>query len=248
MNTGEAANNEQERTVPSGTRVLVVDDERQIRRFLRAALVTQGYEVSEAGGVREAIEVATTSRPDVVILDLGLPDGDGVTVVQNLREWTQTPILVLSVRGQEADKVSALDAGADDYLTKPFSTGELLARLRAALRRSMRTEEEPVLATGGLVVDIPHRLVTVDDKEARLTATEYALLKTLALHAGKVMTRRQLLQMVWGPGYESEAHILRVNISNVRRKIEPNPLRPQYIITEPGVGYRLRVTEPVDRG
>ena len=240
MSTGR---NERDEAMPSGARVLVVDDERQIRRFLRAALSTQGYEVLEAGSVQEAIAKATTERPDLVVLDLGLPDGDGLTVVQSLREWTEIPILVLSVRGQEADKVAALDAGADDYLTKPFSTGELSARLRAALRRSRRTDEEPVVVTGGLAVDLAHRRVTVDEKEVHLTATEYALLKSLALHAGKVMTHRQLLEMVWGPGYESEAHMLRVNVSNIRRKIEPNPLQPQYLITEPGVGYRLRVTD-----
>jgi two-component system KDP operon response regulator KdpE len=149
-------------------------------------------------------------------------------------------VLILSVRGQEADKIAALDEGADDYLTKPFSTGELLARMRAALRLTAKPEEEPIFTAGGLRVDFANRVVTADGKEVHLTANEYALLKTLALHAGKVMTHRQLLLSVWGPGYESEAHILRVNISNLRRKIEPSPLQPRYIITEPGVGYRLR--------
>lgn len=228
---------------PSDTRVLVVDDERQIRRFLRAALVSQGYEMLEADSVQAALAQATSGRVDIVILDLGLPDGDGLTVVRSLREWTKVPILVLSVRGQETDKISALDAGADDYLMKPFSTGELLARMRAALRRSAGTEEDPVVVTGGLVVDLVRRVVTVDGHEVRLTGTEYTLLRTLALHAGKVMTHKQLLQKVWGPSYESQAHILRVNISNLRRKLEPSPLQPQYLITEPGVGYRLRVVE-----
>jgi two-component system KDP operon response regulator KdpE len=223
------------------SKLLVVDDEPQIRRFLRAALATQQYEILEAGTVHDAISIATRERPDMVILDLGLPDGDGITVVRSLRQWTEMPILVLSVRGHEADKVAALDAGADDYLTKPFSTGELLARLRAALRRTVRGKEEPVFAIGGLVVDTDRRMVTLDGQEVHLTATEYSLLQTLVLNAGKVLTHRQLLTMVWGAGYEDETHILRVNISNLRRKLERNPLQPQYIVTEPGVGYRLRM-------
>lgn len=223
------------------SKVLVVDDEPQIRRFLRASLVAQGYGVLEAETVHGAVSLAAAERPDLVILDLGLPDGDGISVVKSLRAWTDTPILVLSVRGQEADKISALDAGADDYLTKPFSTGELLARLRAAMRRTTRREPDPVITIGELVVDTAGRVVTVDGSDVHLTATEYALLQTLALHAGKVLTHRQLLNMVWGPGYEEDTHMLRVNISNLRRKIEPNPLQPQYIVTEPGVGYRLRV-------
>ncbi len=225
------------------TRVLVVDDERPIRRFLRAVLATQGYEVTEAGSVQEALTQAAAGRPDIVILDLGLPDGEGLTVVNSLRARTDIPILILSVRGQEADKVSALDAGADDYLTKPFSTGELLARLRAALRRTARTGEEFVFRTGGLMIDTARRLVTVEGEEVHLTSTEFALLKALTQQAGKVITHRQLLQMVWGPGYETDSHILRVNISNLRRKIEPDPVQPRYIMTEPGVGYRLRVLE-----
>jgi two-component system KDP operon response regulator KdpE len=226
-----------------GARVLVVDDERQIRRVLKVALKAQGYEVREAGSVEEALAEAASSRPDLVVLDLGLPDGDGLTVVQSLRKWTGVPILILSVRGQEADKIAALDAGADDYLTKPFGTGELLARLRAALRRHARTENEPVITSGGLAVDIARRLVTVDGAEVHLTATEYALLKALALNVGKVLTHHQLLQMAWGPGYETEPHILRVNVSNLRRKIEPDYLQPTYLVTEPGVGYRLRLIE-----
>lgn len=222
------------------SRVLVVDDERQIRRLLRAALTAQGYEVLEAAGVREALSTAPAARPDLVILDMGLPDGDGLSVVQGLREWSDVPILILSVRGRETDKISALDAGADDYLTKPFSTGELLARMRVAMRRFARTEAEPVLTVGGLVLDMARRVVTVNGNEIHLTATEYALLKALTLHAGKVLTHNQLLQMVWGPGYETEAHILRVNISNLRRKLEPDPIHPTYIVTEPGVGYRMR--------
>lgn len=232
---------------PTGPLILIVDDERQIRRFLRAALGTQGYRLTEAGGVQEAIAAATSCHPDLVILDLGLPDGDGIEVVRALRDWSDVPILILSVRGQEADKIAALDAGADDYLTKPFSTGELLARIRAALRRVVRTDEEPVITTGALTVDLPHRQVRVAGAEVHLTATEYALLKALATHVGKVLTHKQLLQMVWGPGCGDDAHMLRVNISNLRRKLEPTPYQPRYIVTEPGVGYRLRMSEPERR-
>lgn len=221
-------------------RVLVVDDERPIRRFLRVALGSAGYAVVEADSVRSALEQAAATRPDLVILDLGLPDGDGVDVIRRLREWTEIPIIVLSVRGQESDKIQALDAGADDYLTKPFGTGELLARLRAALRRMARAPDDPVIQVGDLVIDLARRRVTVGGREVHLTGTEYALLRTLALHAGKVLTHKQLLRAVWGPGYEGESHLLRVNMSNLRRKVEPNPLKPQYLITEPGVGYRLR--------
>lgn len=222
-------------------RILVVDDEPQIRRILRGALTAQPYEVLEAGSVHEAISTATTAMPDLVILDLGLPDGDGIAVVRSLRSWTDLPILILSVRGQEVDKVAALDAGADDYLTKPFSTGELLARLRAALRRRVREGGDSVYVNNGLMVDTGRRRVTVDEVEVHLTATEYALLSTLVVNAGKVMTHRQLLAMVWGPGYEAETHLLRVNVSNLRRKVERNPLQPTFIVTEPGVGYRLRM-------
>lgn len=218
----------------------MVDDERPIRRFLRVALGSAGYGVVEADSVQSALQQAVTTQPDLVILDLGLPDGDGVDVIRRLREWTEIPIIVLSVRGQESDKIQALDAGADDYLTKPFGTGELLARLRVALRRMARAPDEPVIHVKDLVIDLARRRVTVGGREVHLTATEYALLRTLALHAGKVLTHKQLLQAVWGPGYEGESHLLRVNMSNLRRKVEPNPLKPQYLITEPGVGYRLR--------
>lgn len=224
--------------------VLVVDDEPQIRRVLRAALNGEGHQVVEAASVHQAISSVAANRPDLVILDLGLPDGDGITVVRSLREWSDIPILILSVRGQEADKITALDAGADDYLTKPFGTGELLARLRAALRRAVRSEAEPVFTTGALSVDTSNRTVLVGTREVHLTATEYALLHTFVLHAGKVLTHRQLLNMVWGPAYETDTHMLRVNISNLRRKLEPDPLRPQYVLTEPGVGYRLKVMPP----
>ncbi|HET8999905.1 MAG TPA: winged helix-turn-helix domain-containing protein, partial [bacterium] len=178
-------------------------------------------------------------RPDIIILDLGLPDLDGVEVTKRLREWTQTPIIILSVRDQEEAKVAALDAGADDYLTKPFGVGELLARIRVAIRHATRSPDEPVFTTGDLKVDLTRRLVTVAGSEISLTPTEYDLLKTLVAHAGRVVTRHQLLVQVWGAAYEQDAHLLQVNVSNLRRKLEPDPARPRFIQTEPGVGYRL---------
>jgi two-component system KDP operon response regulator KdpE len=189
----------------------------------------------------DALSDATACRPDVIILDLGLPDIDGVEVTRLLRQWTQIPIIILSVRGSESDKIAALDAGADDYLTKPFGVGELLARLRAAIRRSTQPMGSPIFTNGSLKVDLPRRLVTVEDRGVQLTPTEYDLLRVLVTHAGKVLTHRQLLREVWGTTYEQESHILHVNISNLRHKIEPDPTRPQFIITEPGVGYRLRI-------
>lgn len=225
---------------PNGVRVLVVDDEAAIRRYLRASLSAHGYTVFEVESGRAALEAITAERPDMVILDLGLPDVDGVEVTRLLREWSRIPIIILSVRGQEADKIAALDAGADDYLTKPFGTGELLARMRVALRRASQSQAEPVFVVDELAVDLGRRLVTVADVEVQLTPTEYDLLRTLVSHAGKVLTHRQLLREVWGMGYEQETHMLRVNISNLRHKIEPDPARPHYILTEPGVGYRLR--------
>ena len=221
-------------------RVLVVDDERSIRRFLKASLGGQ-FTVFEATSGEEALAAVVADRPDVIILDLGLPDMDGVEVTRRLREWTQIPIIVISVREQELDKIAALDAGADDYLTKPFGVGELMARLRAAVRRSAQAETEPVFQTGELVVDLNQREVLVKGQAVSLTPTEYDLLRTLVKYAGKVLTHDQLLRAVWGTAYESETHMLQVNISNLRHKIEPDPVRPTYIITEPGVGYRLKV-------
>jgi two-component system, OmpR family, KDP operon response regulator KdpE len=221
-------------------RVLVVDDEPAIRRFLHVSLAAHGYVVSEAASGQAALAAVTAQRPDVIVLDLGLPDVDGVDVTRMLREWTQIPVIILSVRGQEQDKIAALDAGADDYLTKPFGMGELLARLRVALRRAAHAVSEVVFASGELVVDLTRRQVTVSGHEAQLTPTEYDLLRVLVAHAGQVLTHRHLLREVWGVGYEQETHILRVNISNLRRKVEPDPTRPRYILTEPGVGYRLR--------
>ncbi|HYM70994.1 MAG TPA: response regulator [bacterium] len=223
-----------------GPRILVVDDELAIRRFLRVSLTAHGYHVLEAASAREGEEAAATQRPDLIVLDLSLPDTDGIEVTRRLREWSAIPIVVLSVRGQDEDKIAALDAGADDYLTKPFSTGELLARIRVALRHAARPADEPVIATGDLVVDVAHRVVTVSGREISLTPIEYVLLKTLALHAGKVLIHRHLMREVWGPGYDPDTNLLRVNISKLRHKVEPDPARPQYILTEPGVGYRLR--------
>lgn len=220
--------------------VLVVDDEQAIRRFLRVALESQEYTVLEATSGQDALSHATTSKPDMIILDLGLPDIDGVEIVRLLRQWTQIPIIILSVRGSEDDKIAALDAGADDYLTKPFSMKELIARLRAALRRAARPKDEPIFTSGVLRVDLIRRLVTVAGHEVQLTPNEYELLRVLVIHAGKVLTQGQLLREVWGAEYGQELHMLHVNISNLRRKIEPDPARPQFIVTEPGVGYRLR--------
>lgn len=224
----------------TGPRVLVVDDEPAIRRFLRTALGAHAYVVFEAATGQEGLAAVAVHRPDLVILDLGLPDLDGVAVTRQLREWSQVPIIILSVRGQEADKIAALDAGADDYLTKPFGAGELLARMRVALRRAVGPDSEPVFVQGELSVDLARRLVKVGDQEVTLTPTEYDLLRVLVTHAGRVLTHQQLLRQVWGVGYEQEQHLLRVNISNLRRKLEPDMARPRYIQTEPGVGYRLR--------
>jgi two-component system KDP operon response regulator KdpE len=221
-------------------RILIVDDEKAIRRFLRAALSSHGYQVIEAENGQAALTAASENPPGVVILDLGLPDIDGVQVTRQLREWYQGPIIILSVRDQENDKIAALDAGADDYLTKPFGVGELMARLRAALRHTLPAAE-PVFTSGSLRVDLPQRQVSVAGREVQLTPNEYDLLRLLVTHAGKVLTHRFLLREVWGAEYGNELHMLHVNISNLRRKIEPEPARPQFIITEPGVGYRLRI-------
>lgn len=221
-------------------RILVVDDEYPIRRFLRTSLSAHGYTVFEADCGQAALQGVINHRPDLVILDLGLPDMEGTEVTTRLREWTQLPIIILSVRGQETEKVAALDAGADDYLTKPFGVGELMARMRVALRRATQPEAEAIFEVDGLVVDLARRVVAAAGQEVQLTPTEYDLLRVLVAHAGKVLTHQQLLRQVWGMGYEAEAHLLRVNISNLRHKLEPDPSRPHYILTEPGVGYRLR--------
>jgi len=222
-----------------GPRILVIDDENQIRRILKVALEAHNYETTGVANGREGLNQAIVFHPDLIILDLGLPDMDGVEIVQQLREWTQTPIIILSVREDEDDKVKALDAGADDYVTKPFNMGELLARIRVALRHIVKSEDEPVLTFGELSIDLAHRLVTVASQEIKLTPTEYEILKNLAIHAGKVLTHRHLLRTIWGTECQAEAHYLRVYIGQLRHKLEPDPSRPRYILTEPGVGYRL---------
>ena len=227
----------------SGVRVLVVDDEPAIQRFLHTALTAEGYSVFAATNGSDALAQVAAHRPDLIVLDLGLPDMDGSQVTHRVREWSSVPIIILSVRGQEADKIEALDAGADDYLTKPFSVGELLARLRVALRRATPSTTGEPFVSGELSVDLAKRAVTVAGKEVRLTPTEYDILRVLVSHAGRVLTHDQILREVWGAGYEQEAHMLRVNISNLRRKIEADASRPRHIVTEPGVGYRLTAEE-----
>ncbi len=221
--------------------ILVVDDEPAIRRFLRASLGAHGYSITEAASGEDALKAVATGHQDIVILDLGLPDVDGVEVTRRLREWTSIPIIILSVREHENDKIAALDAGADDYLTKPFGIGELMARMRVALRRTAQNTNEPVFESDGLTMDFARREVKINDQLVTLTPTEYDLLRTLIKNAGKVLTHRQLLRTIWGNAYENELHILRVNISNLRRKIEPDPSRPHYLLTEPGVGYRIKI-------
>ncbi len=225
-------------------RILVVDDERPIRRFLNASLSGQ-YTILEAATGEEALAMAVSSRPDVILLDLGLPDLDGIEVTRRLREWTQIPIIIVSVRDQEEDKITALDAGADDYLTKPFSVGELTARVRAALRRSAHPESEPVFQKDDLQVDLARRNVVKQGQAINLTPTEYDILRLLVQHAGKVLTHAQLIRSIWGSesvSDEEDAHLLRVNMSNLRHKLETDPSRPHYIVTEPGVGYRLKTS------
>jgi len=223
-------------------RILVVDDERPIRRFLNASLSGQ-FTVLEAATGEEALAMTVSGRPDVIILDMGLPDMDGLDVTRRLREWTQIPIIIVSVRDREEDKIAALDAGADDYLTKPFGVGELTARVRAALRRSAQPESELVFQKDDLLVDLARRNVLKQGQAVSLTPTEYDILRVLVKHAGKVLTHEQLIHSIWGSesvNDEENSHLLRVNISNLRRKLEIDPARPRYIVTEPGVGYRLR--------
>lgn len=223
-------------------RILVVDDEPQIRRLLRTSLAGHGYQMSEAAGGEAALTMTATQQPDVIVLDLGLPDLDGVEVIRRIREWSAVPIIVLSVRDRETDKIAALDCGADDYVTKPFGMGELLARIRATMRHRLQAEvAEPVFRSGALMVDLARRIVSVDDREVRLAPKEYDLLRLLVSHAGKVLTHQQMLRAVWGPAYVDETHYLRVYIGQLRQKIEADPAQPRHILTEPGVGYRLRV-------
>jgi two-component system KDP operon response regulator KdpE len=223
------------------TKILIVDDEHAIRRFLRTSLEAHGYEVHEASTGEDAILKTINMRPDLIILDLGLSGINGVEVTRRIREWSQTPIVILSVQDQVADKIEALDAGADDYLTKPFSVGELTARLRVAMRHAHQEEPQPVFISGKLRVDLAARVVSYDGKEIQLTPTEYDLLSVLIRNSGRVLTHQQLLKEVRGIGFQMETHLLRVHMSNLRRKIERDPSNPQYILTEPGVGYRLKL-------
>jgi two-component system KDP operon response regulator KdpE len=223
----------------SGAQILVVDDEPQIVRGLKVILHSAGYEVKTAESKQEAVDAVSVKPPDAIVLDLVLPDGSGVEVTEEVRRWSELPIIVLSAVGDEREKVRALDAGADDYVTKPFGTDELLARLRALLRRTVEGGEEPTIRAGGVEIDLAARTVSRDGAEVHLTPIEFNLLRVLAQHQGKLVTHRKLLHEVWGPGFEDETHYLRVHIAHVRSKIEPDPSEPRALITEPGVGYRL---------
>jgi len=226
-------------SLPLKPTVLVIDDEQQIRRLLRVCLEANGYLVRETATGKEGITEAAQHPPDLVVLDLGLPDMDGVAVLKRLREWSRVPVVVLSVRDREDDKIAALDQGADDYVTKPFGSGELLARVRLALRHSSPGPELTVFRTGHLEVDLTSRIATRDGKEVKLTATEYSLLRLFVQHVGKVLTHRQILRDVWGPNYVEQTQYLRVYLARLREKFENNPSEPELFITEPGVGYRL---------
>ncbi len=226
--------------------ILVIEDEAPIQKFLRMALTSQAYVVVEADTAKGGLIHAASRSPDLVILDLGLPDMDGVELVKQLREWSAVPVIVVSARGKEQDKIVALDAGADDYLTKPFSVGELLARVRVALRHAARVNADtgdPVFITGNLRVDLLHRRVTVGETDVHLTPNEFKLLAMLVKHAGMVLTHRQLLKEVWGPGSGHETHYVRVYMNQLRQKLEIDPARPKHLVTEPGVGYRLRAED-----
>ena len=222
------------------TRVLVIDDEPAIHRFLRPALEVNEYEASAPAPAAEGLRRIAADAPDVVVLDLGLPDLDGKDVIARVREWSDIPIIVLSARDREAEKIAALDLGADDFVNKPFGMGELMARLRTALRHRMeRKGETPVISVGGLEIDIPRRRVTWQGSDTLLSPKEFDLLAFLARHAGKVVTHKQILTAVWGPAHESDTQYLRVYVGQLRQKIEPNPSDPRFILTEPGIGYRL---------
>ncbi|MBI1174027.1 MAG: two-component system response regulator KdpE [Sideroxydans sp.] len=224
--------------------IIVIEDEAQIRRFLRTTLSSQGYQVIEAETGKQGLTEAATRKPDLIILDLGLPDMDGVEVVKSVRAWSSVPIIILSARSQENDKISALDAGADDYLVKPFGAGELLARIRVALRHASSAtngNNDGVFSIDQLKVDMAHRKVTVSGTEVHLTPIEYRLLTVLIKHAGRVLTHQMLLKEAWGPNYVERAHYLRIYMGNLRHKLEKDPARPRFLLTEVGVGYRLAV-------
>jgi len=223
-------------------KILIVDDEAAIRRLLKVSLKSQEYIIIEASGGKEGIEQAAMSHPDLIILDLGLPDMDGLKVLKSIREWSQVPIIILTVRDSEIDKVALLDAGANDYVTKPFGVPELLARVRVALRLSQSVDDEAILKSGPLEIDFAAHVVKLNDEEIRLTDTEYRLLSLLAKNAGKLLTQRQLLKEVWGISAIEHTHYLRIYVAQLRHKLERDPSRPQMIITEPGVGYRMNIS------
>ena len=226
-----------------GAKILVIDDEIEIRRLLKVGLAAYGYDFAEAATGKEGINQAAIIRPDIIILDMGLPDLDGLEVVRQIREWSQIPIIILSVRGQELDKVKALDLGADDYLTKPFSVSELMARIRVALRHQADLKDEPIVNLGDLYIDLARRIVKVAGTEVHLTPTEYDLLKILVSHPGKVVTHRHLITGIWGAYDQEHSQYLRIYISQLRKKIELDPNQPKFILTEPGIGYRLTALE-----
>lgn len=226
-----------------GPVLLIIDDEIQIRKFLRLSLEAHGYKVKESPNGNEGLNMVRMSHPDCIILDLALPDIEGIDVLKAIREWTNTPVIVLSVRNSETDKIQLLDAGANDYLTKPFSMGELLARIRAVMRTVVPDSEQGVFNTGNLIIDFVHRIVTLSGNEIKMTPTEYSLLCLLARYAGKVITHTQIIKEIWGPKFQPDASYLRVYILQLRRKIEDDPANPKIIITEPGVGYRMLIIE-----
>jgi two-component system, OmpR family, KDP operon response regulator KdpE len=222
-------------------KILIIDDEAAIRRLLKVSLKSQGYAIVEATGGKDGIEQAAMSHPDLIVLDLGLPDIDGLKVLKSIREWSQVPIIILTVRDSEIDKVALLDSGANDYITKPFGVPELLARIRAALRVSQTPDDEAIFKSGPLEIDYAAHVVKLNNDEIRLTDTEYRLLSVLAKNAGKLITQRQLLKDIWGISAIEHTHYLRIYIAQLRHKLEKDPSRPQLIITEPGVGYRMNL-------
>jgi two-component system, OmpR family, KDP operon response regulator KdpE len=226
-------------------KVLIIDDEPPIRRLLKMALEANEYKVFEADSAKNGLLQTTMARPDLILLDLGLPDHGGLSVLGQIREWSTVPVIVLTVQDEEETKIAALDGGADDYITKPFNTGELLARIRVALRRSFKIEESPVFRSGSLMVDQNVRVVKVNDDEVKLTATEYSILSLMIRHAGRVLTHNFIMKEIWGIHYADNFQTLRVHVAQLRRKIEENPSIPRILITEPGVGYRLKGNETI---
>lgn len=220
-------------------KILVIDDEMQMRKLLSITFSAHAYEVVTAENGKKGLTQAAMQQPDLLIVDLGLPDMDGKEVVKEFKAWSSSPVIVLTARDQENEKIEALDLGADDYVTKPFRPGELLARIRVCLRRSTGTQKDPIISCGDLTVDLLHHRVSVNGQEIKLTPTEYEIMKVLAQQAGKVLTHKQLLKLVWGQNYDEDTHYIRVYIGQLRKKIEPNPMQPRYIITETGIGYRL---------